>query len=178
MGKSSRGRVRRRHFHVVLSGPVRYHQLPVQEHGQCVQIRRRPGTKLFKCCSSGSRGRPDGVPTSQQARPIYTSKGMLLSPGYPYSSRCCACVIPKGLSSVRPQCQPCSHAHSLHEEVHTSMTIPHIQALDLDAIPYDGIRESFEAIHRRYSGRPCRRYIVCRRGLARSTRPNCSDSKT
>ena len=28
------------------------------------------------------------------------------------------------------------------------------------------------AIYRSYSGRPFRRYIVCRRGLARSTAPN------
>ena len=52
------------------------------------------------------------------------------------------------------------------------MTIPSILALNFDSVLYDGMREYFEAIHLNYSGRPCRRYIDWRRGLARSTAPS------
>jgi hypothetical protein len=37
----------------------RYHQVPVQEHGQTVQIRRCIGTVVFKSCSSSGDGGDD-----------------------------------------------------------------------------------------------------------------------
>ena len=59
-----------------------------------------------------------------------------------------------------------------HSPAEVAQTYRRLAAAEGDGLKLFRCRPQGEVIHRSYSGRPLRRYIVWRRGLARSTAPN------